>query len=213
MLNDHSTRAAHDSRARILEAAFAVLSKQGYDNTSIKDIAEAAGVAQGLVHYHYKSKQQLVLAVLEYVCQKVELGVEGEAGALAAFAQTKAMLKDRESGEANSLYIQLIGVGLTDPVIGDGVRTFIRGERRHVEDIARQVLAERSLDATPAGGIASVVWAAILGIMIQSLVDPEFDSDEAVDALAAMSLSAVFTAAPAAGPAVQPAQPIRAAHP
>jgi hypothetical protein len=30
--------------------------------------------------------------------------------------------------------------------------------------------------------------------MVQSLVDPEFDTDEAVDALAAMSLSAVYTA-------------------
>ena len=57
------------------------------------------------------------------------------------------------------------------------------------------MLAERELDPTPARGIAGVVWAAILGIMIQSLVDPEFNTDEAVDALAAMSLSAVFSPA------------------
>jgi hypothetical protein len=37
-----------------------------------------------------------------------------------------------------------------------------------------------------------VVWAAILGIMVQSLVDPEFDADEAVDTLAAMSLTATY---------------------
>ena len=194
MLKAHSTRSA-DTRTRILEAAFHVLGRQGYENTSIKDIAEEAGVAQGLVHYHYKSKQQLVLAVLEFVCQKVELGVEGEAGALQAFEQTKVML--RESRDTNALYVQLIGVSLHDAVIGPGVREFIRSERAHVEDIARQVLAEREADPSPARGIASVVWAAILGIMVQSLVDPEFNTDEAVDALAAMSLSAVF--APAQG--------------
>src|ERR1043165_7805918 len=115
MLNEHSTRAA-DTRTRILEAAFAVLSRQGYENTSIRDIANEAGVGQGLVHYHYKSKQLLVLAVLEYVCQKVEVGgVKGEAGALVAFEQTKAMLRD--SRATNSLYIQLIGVSLHDPVM------------------------------------------------------------------------------------------------
>lgn len=193
MLTEHSTRST-DTRERILQAAFSVLSRQGYENTSIKDIAEQAGVAQGLVHYHYKSKQQLVLAVLEFVCTKVELGLEGEAGALQAFAQTKAMLKEKDSREANSLYVQLIGVGLYDPVIGDGVRTFVRRERTHVEDVARQILGERELDAAPARGIAGAVWAAILGIMVQSLVDPEFNTDEAVDALAAMSLSAVFPA-------------------
>jgi AcrR family transcriptional regulator len=189
MLKAHSVRSS-DTRTRILDAAFHILGRQGYENTSIKDIAQEAGVAQGLVHYHYKSKQQLVLEVLEFVCQKVELGVEGEAGALQAFEQTKVML--RESRDTNSLYIQLIGVSLHDAVIGPGVRDFIRSERAHVEDIARLVLAEREADPSPARGIASVVWAAILGIMVQSLVDPDFNTDEAVDALAAMSLSAVY---------------------
>ena len=190
MLTDHSTK----SREKILQAAFTVLSHKGYENTSIKDIAEEAGVAQGLVHYYYKSKQHLVLAVLEFVCHKVELGVEGEAGALQAFEQTKTMLRD--SRATNSLYIQLIGVGLHDEMIGGGVRDFIRSERNHVEDIARQVFVEREADSSPARGIAAVVWAAVLGIMVQSLVDPEFDSDGAVDALAAMSLAAVYPGAP-----------------
>jgi AcrR family transcriptional regulator len=197
MLTDHSTRQSADTREKILQAAFTVLSRQGYENTSIKDIAEEAGVAQGLVHYHYKSRQQLVLAVLEFVCHKVELGVvEGEAGARRAFEDTKTSLKD--SREANSLYIELIGVGLHDALVGAGIREFIRSERTHIAELAGQVLAERGQPGGQARGIAGVVWAAVLGIMIQSLVDPEFDADEAIDTLAAMSLSAVFTAAPRA---------------
>ena len=193
MLTDHSTRQVAGTREKILQAAFTVLSRQGYENTSIKDIAEEAGVAQGLVHYHYKSKQQLVLAVLEFVCQKVELAVvEGEAGALRAFEDTKRTLKD--SREANSLYIQLIGVGLHDALVGAGIRDFVRSERAHITELATQVLAERGQAGGPARGIAGVVWAAVLGIMIQGLVDPEFDTDEAVDTLAAMSLSAVYPA-------------------
>jgi AcrR family transcriptional regulator len=179
-----------DTREKILQAAFTVLSRQGYENASIKEIAEEAGVAQGLIHYYFKSKQLLVLAVLAFVCQKVELGIAGVAGAQAAFEQTKEML--RSSHDTNALYLQLIGVSLHDPQIGAGVREFIRTERDHVEDIARQVLAEREADPQPARGIAGAVWGAILGIMVQTLVDPEFNADEAVDALAAMSLSAVY---------------------
>ena len=48
------------------------------------------------------------------------------------------------------------------------------------------------MDRGPARAIASVVWGAILGIIVQSLVDEQFNSDEAVDALAAMALSAVY---------------------
>ena len=192
MLTGHSIKASAETREKILQAAFTVLSRQGYENTSIKDIVEEAGVAQGLVHYHYKSKQQLVLAVLEFVCEKVEIGTAGETGALQAFEQTKAMLRDKENRDGNALYIQLIGVGLHDPVIGNGVRQFITAERTHITELAAQVLAERGQATQPAGGIAGVVWAAVLGIMIQGLVDPDFDTDKAVDTLAAVSLTANY---------------------
>jgi len=185
-----------DSRTKILEAAFAVLSRDGYENVSIKDIAEEAGVAQGLVHYYFKSKQQLVLAVLFEVCKKMDVyTAEGEQGAMAAFENFKTLLRTRP--DAHTLYIQLIGVGLHDKEIGAGIRENIRSERGKVEEIARQVLAEREADPRPARAIAGAVWAGILGIMVQKMVDPDFNADEAVDALAAMSLQAVYPSGPA----------------
>ena len=186
-----SPKLPSDSREKILQAAFAVLSREGYENTSIHDIAEEAGVAQGLVHYYFKSKQKLVLAVLFEVCQKMNVyTAEGTAGALAAFENFKVLL--RTQPDAHSLYIQLIGVGLHDKEIGAGIRDNIRMERGHVEDLARQVLAERETDPSPSRAIASVVWAGVIGIMVQKSIDPEFNADEAVDALAAMALSAVY---------------------
>ena len=180
-----------DTREKIIHAAFTVLSRNGYENTSVKEIAEQAGVAQGLVHYYFKSKQVLVLAVLAEVCREMELkGVEGEAGAMAAFSNFKELLRNQR--DTNALYIQLLGVGVHDKEIGAGILDFIRRDRGHVEAIAKQVLAEREMDPTPARAIASAVWAGILGIIFQSVIDPDFQAGEAVDALAAMSLSAVY---------------------
>jgi AcrR family transcriptional regulator len=185
-------KVSSDNREKILQAAFSVLSRQGYENASIKDIAEEAGVAQGLVHYYFKSKQQLVIAVLFDVCQKMNVyTAEGTVGASAAFENFKELLRTRV--DVHTLYIQLIGVGLHDKEIGAGIRENIRSERGRVEQLARQVLAEREADPTPASAIAGAVWGGVLGIMIQKMVDPEFNADEAVDALAAMSLSAVYS--------------------
>src|SRR5256885_16684627 len=187
MLTDRST----NTRGKILQAAFTVLSRQGYENSSIKEIAEQAGVAQGLVHYHFKSKQQLVLAVPAEVCRESEFGDEqGAAGAQAAYEKFKSMLKG--SRATHALYIQLIAVGLHDKELGAGVLDFVRQDRAHIEDIARQVLAEREADPAPARGIAAVIEAAVLGIMVQNLIDPDFKADEAVDTHNAMSLSAIF---------------------
>ena len=189
MLNDRSTKP--DTHERILQAAFTVLSRQGYENTSIKDIAEEAGVAQGLVHYHFKSKQQLVLAVLAEVCREMELGsAEGTPGAQAAYEKFKTMLKSEKNTHA--LYIQLLAVGLHDKEVGAGVFDYLSADRAHIEQIARGVLAEREQDPRVARAIAAVIEAAVLGIMIQNLIDPEFHADEAVDALNAMSLTADF---------------------
>lgn len=183
---------SHDTREKILQAAFDVLSREGYENASIKQIAEQAGVAQGLVHYYFKSKQMLVLAVLAYVCEKVELSGVGEAGALAALEETKEKMRETESASANALLVQLIGVSLHDEQLGAGVRDFVREQRGNVEQLARQVFAERELDAGPARAIAGAVWGAVLGIIIQRLIDPAFNAEEAIDALGTMALSAVY---------------------
>lgn len=49
----------------ILEAAAYFFSEKGYRNTSMGQVAQESGVADGTVFYHYKTKEDLFLAVLE----------------------------------------------------------------------------------------------------------------------------------------------------
>lgn len=53
------------TRPRILDAAETEFSRAGFGGASMKPIAEGAGVAQGLLHYHYGSKEGLYEAVIE----------------------------------------------------------------------------------------------------------------------------------------------------
>jgi len=54
-----------DTRLRILAAAKAALLDVGYASLSTRGIAEAAGVPLSQIHYHFGSKQNLMLAVLD----------------------------------------------------------------------------------------------------------------------------------------------------
>ena len=54
-----------DTRLRILGAAKDVLLDAGYAHLSTRGIAEAAGVPLSQIHYHFGSKQNLMLAVLD----------------------------------------------------------------------------------------------------------------------------------------------------
>ncbi len=58
-------QATGETRTSILEAARACLLADGYANLSTRRVAEAAGVPLSQIHYHFGSKQQLILAVLE----------------------------------------------------------------------------------------------------------------------------------------------------
>ncbi len=53
------------TRAAILRAARDRLVEVGYANLNVRDIARAAGVNHALIGYHFRGKQQLVLAVLD----------------------------------------------------------------------------------------------------------------------------------------------------
>ena len=56
-----------DTGVALLEAAKKVLRQSGYAGLSTRGVAEAAGVPLSQIHYHFGSKQGLVLALFEYL--------------------------------------------------------------------------------------------------------------------------------------------------
>ena len=55
------------TRTSILDAARAVLRERGYAALSTREIAAMAGVPLSQIHYHFGSKQGLLVALLEYL--------------------------------------------------------------------------------------------------------------------------------------------------
>ena len=56
---------AVDTRSKILDAAFRRLATEGYAALSVREIAKDAGVNHALINYHFRSKDQLVIEVLD----------------------------------------------------------------------------------------------------------------------------------------------------
>ena len=54
-----------DARARLLDAAVHLFAEQGVSGTTVSEIAERAGVTSAMVHYYFKTKDQLLDAVVE----------------------------------------------------------------------------------------------------------------------------------------------------
>jgi AcrR family transcriptional regulator len=61
----------NETRQRILEAAIKIFAAKGYNGTTTAEIAKEASVAEGTVFKYYKTKKQLLRAILEYIIHEI----------------------------------------------------------------------------------------------------------------------------------------------
>ena len=58
-----SDRSSGDTRDRILDIALELFTVQGYEKTSLREIAEKLGFSKAAIYYHFKSKEDILYAL------------------------------------------------------------------------------------------------------------------------------------------------------
>ena len=59
-MRDAGTAPRTDTRARVQKVALELFAEQGYEKTSLREIAERLGVTKAALYYHFKSKEDIV---------------------------------------------------------------------------------------------------------------------------------------------------------
>lgn len=73
-------RGGESRREALLDAAAAMFAAKGYDGTSIRDIAGAVGMLPGSLYYHFKSKDDLLIAVYRKGVARFEAAIDDALG-------------------------------------------------------------------------------------------------------------------------------------
>jgi AcrR family transcriptional regulator len=76
MTSSKATPKAEETGARILDSALALFRQEGFDNATMRGIAERAGVATGAAYYYYPSKDAIVMAFYERSCNEMQPKIE-----------------------------------------------------------------------------------------------------------------------------------------
>ncbi len=130
---DERTRRA---RSAIESAALALFSHQGYRATSMRDIAEAAGVSTGSVYHHYPDKETLFRTLLDQYWEAISSPDYPMNAALAAGAfpdDLEALgLAARESVTRYRPHVALIYVDVVE-FDGEHIRKFYAGMAERFE--------------------------------------------------------------------------------
>ena len=153
------------SRSALLEAATSGLSRYGYGNLVLEQVAREAGYTRGALYHQFKDKEDLALAVVEWVDETWwrEVGelVEQETNpvaALIALARGHAVFCRRDVARV-LMALRLEFSGQDHPV----GRELERVSGALVERCARLIEAGRSEGSIPPGPPARAVALALVG--------------------------------------------------
>jgi AcrR family transcriptional regulator len=95
------------TKAKILEAAFRRLAREGYAALSVREIARDAGVNHALINYHFRTKDQLVIEVLDAANRELLARQQSMYGAPGGFAEKWAQARAFYEGDLASGFVRM----------------------------------------------------------------------------------------------------------
>jgi AcrR family transcriptional regulator len=175
-------------RARILKAAEAIFAHRPYDEVSVDDIADRAGVAHGLVFHYFGSKRGLYLATLENVLAagNAQFDANIEPDPLRWLEVTLDILLDGASEEEQLFIMTVRNAG------GAEVTEVLTRERQGAADRVLEKLAPTR--ESPLLRMAIVSWAAYANELVASWLERRSDSRAHIRALLISALNETLKA-------------------
>ncbi|MBM3548638.1 MAG: TetR/AcrR family transcriptional regulator [Alphaproteobacteria bacterium] len=131
------------TRTALLEAAKKVLRQKGYVGLSTRDVAASAGAPLSQIHYHFGSKQGMVLALFEHLNAQLldrQTAMFGDATLSLSERWDRAcdyLEEDIASGYVRVLQ-ELIAASWADPAVAKVIRAGLMGWFDLITDVARR---------------------------------------------------------------------------
>ena len=178
------------SRTALLESAARGISRNGYANLVLEDVAREAGYTRGALYHQFADKEDLALAVLQWTDETWQREV-GELAdrqpdplsALLAMARGHAILCRRDIARV-AIALRLEFSGRDHPI----ARELERVQAGLVKRLARLINAGRRDGSIPAGppapAVARALTGALEGTVIALAGQAPYDEQLAVRAVA-----------------------------
>ncbi|SRR5579871_2911645 len=183
---------SQDSRDEILKAAIHLFATRGFHETSMSEVAREAKVSKALIFWHFKTKEELFLAVLNKLLEPYVIDFAEESEKLDPREQIKKLIGGyvnfvRENASSVSFFLRRF-------MSGEEMPEAFTEQIRRLYDLYKALLTDRirmgqeqglcSCSNQP-GVTANFVLAALNGLLINLLFmsQAQIDLDSALDML------------------------------
>jgi TetR/AcrR family transcriptional repressor of bet genes len=156
-------------RQQIVDALLAVMAERGYDGASIQAIARRAGLAPGLIHYHFATKQEILLeairqltALLDARFQLFAQRASSPRERLRAFIDARLARGAGANPAAVAAWVVIGAEAVRQPEVKAAYQEAMGAQRALLERLVRE-LAGDALSRREASHLCGIVLAAIEG--------------------------------------------------
>jgi AcrR family transcriptional regulator len=174
----HKSPRGARSVQRILDAAARLFGREGYRGATMQGVARAAGVSKGLLHYHFQSKEHLLIEAQRQTFRQVHKRIEarvgsGQAGMATAIEALDAIFDAvRDMRAWTPFMVETMAIASQGGDVGAPIRTrldefYAEAEELLIQGITR--VFERDLErlAVPPDRLARLVRISLHGLIIE----------------------------------------------
>jgi AcrR family transcriptional regulator len=168
---------SEETRARILEAAVKQFSVHGYNQASVDNICEQAGVSKGAFYHHFQTKQDVFLALLDGWLQTFDQAIEASKDR--PVPETFQMMTEYfpyifESASDNlPMFLEFLLQASREEKVWQASIAPYRRYHKHFASLIKKGIAEGSFVEVDPNLAARLIISAAMGLLLQSLLDPQ----------------------------------------
>jgi len=155
-----------DTRQKLLDVAMSLIGQHGCAGTSLQMIADELGITKAAIYYHFRTRDDLLLALMEPIFQQICLVVENAERQRTPRAQMDAMV--RGYAEVVARHRSLAAVVVFDV----NVRRILQTQPDWGDLIGRQLALLMQLEADESGFLkATSLFSGLAGAATGAPVD------------------------------------------
>ncbi|HMV97513.1 MAG TPA: TetR/AcrR family transcriptional regulator [Anaerolineales bacterium] len=160
----------------ILNSAIKVFSKKGFEAARMEDIAKTAKLSVGGVYWYYKSKEEIIIAIMVQLIDKdvkdLRALLEAE-GMVRARLETYIGLSIEAAQEYIPITYELYSLAHRNAKVKNHIRAFLQTYHSVLEEFIQQGINRKEFKSVNARETALTLAALYEGALELNMLDPE----------------------------------------
>jgi TetR/AcrR family transcriptional regulator, transcriptional repressor of bet genes len=157
-------------RAEIIAAALPVIAQCGYEKATVQAIAKQAQLAPGLIHYHFKNKQEILVSLVHTIADygdarflQIAAEASGPGERLRAYLESRLGLGEGASHEMVAAWVMIGAEAVRQAEVREVYQRAVASELARLSALLEECLGEQRKETGGAEALAAGLLAMMVG--------------------------------------------------